>query len=163
MHWLVVLSSILTASPYLFYSILYKYGRQIRNYCNQKTIIHVAQAVKIINFIVILPILNQAGVNGPGISIGLPLVFLGQYLIEIVYCYIGDAGTYYGLELGTIQRRKIDGFPFTLNDPMYKGVILTIIGATMCFNATRDLLFSVIPWIVMVFAQTIVENTKPSE
>lgn len=154
------LSIATTIIPYILYAITYKFPTFVRKYLTQKQIIEISQYLKLIDTFCAFPTLYRAGVNGPGICVGLPLVFLGQYLNELVYTVLGDAGVYYGYELKTVKPRRIGGFPFTLVDPQYKGSIMTIIGGALCFNTTRDLMIIVIPWMLSYFSIIIVENTQ---
>ena len=154
------LSILTTLFPYVLYAFTFKYPKFVSRFLNQKQIIHLSQALKLIDVCCAIPTLYKAGVNGAGICVGLPLVFVGQYLNELVYTILGDGGVYYGVELQTVQKRKIGGFPFTLYDPQYKGSIMTIIGGAFCFNTTRDLMIILIPWMVAYFSIIIVENTK---
>jgi hypothetical protein len=109
-----------------------------------------------------VPSIFRAGVNGAGICIGLPLAFVGQYLNELVYCVLGDAGVYYGLELKTVKPRQISGFPFVISDPMYRGSILTLIGLLFCLNSTRDVVVLATTWTFAYFYQICIENTRGS-
>ncbi|OHT08737.1 hypothetical protein TRFO_04841 [Tritrichomonas foetus] len=160
MDALMAISIFTTLIPYVLYAVTFKFPNFIRRYLNQKQIIQISQYLKLIDFVCALPTLYRAGVNGPGICIGLPIVFLGQYLNELVYTVLGDGGVYYGVELRTVKPRKIGGFPFNLYDPQYKGSIMSIIGGALCFNTTRDLMIIVIPWMISYFTIIVVENTK---
>jgi hypothetical protein len=67
----------------------------------------------------------RAGINAPGLCIGLPFAIIGQYLSELVYSVLGDAGVYYGIELAVVKPCRITGFPFLMSDPQYRGSLLT--------------------------------------
>ena len=153
-------SIITTLLPYILYAATYKFPTFVGKYLTQRQIIQISQYLKLIDVLCATPTLYRAGINGPGICIGLPLVFLGQYLNELVYTVLGDGGVYYGYELKTVKPRRIGGFPFTLCDPQYKGSIMSIIGGALCFNTTTDLMTILIPWMVSYFSIIIVENTK---
>jgi hypothetical protein len=101
----------------------------------------------------------RAGINGPGMCIGVPFGIIGQYLSEAVYSRLGDAGVYYGIELGTVKPRAVSGFPFVISDPMYRGAILTVVAFLLVFNATRDAAILTTVWFVAYFYEICVENT----
>lgn len=155
----MALSVFSTLFPYLLYTWVYKWPRSLSRYLNQKQFIAVAQYTKLFDLACAVPTLWRAGVNGAGVCIGLPIMFVGQYLNELVYSVLGDAGVYYGIEFRVVKPRQIKGFPFTISDPQYKGSIMTILGAVFCFNTTRDLMILTIPWMIAYFYEICVENT----
>jgi hypothetical protein len=103
----------------------------------------------------------QAGINAPGLCLGLPFAIIGQYLSELVYSLIGDAGVYYGIELATVKPRNLSGFPFNLCDPMYRGSLLTVLAFLLFLNTTRNEIILMIVCTVAYFYQICVENTAP--
>jgi hypothetical protein len=107
-----------------------------------------------------VPTMYRAGINGAGMCIGLPLGIVGQYLSELVYSLLGDAGVYYGIELGTVKPRAISGFPFGISDPMYRGAILTVVAFLLMFNTTRDAVVLTMTWIIAYFYEICIENTR---
>lgn len=160
MDFVFFIAIISTIFPYIVYAMAYKYPNITKKYLTQKQIIKIGQITKIIEAVCSLPTFCRAGFNGAGIPIGLPLVFLGQYLNELVYVTIGEAGVYYGYELKTIKPRRISGFPFTLHDPQYKGAILTVIGGSFCFNTTKELMIINITWMFCYFSGLVIENSE---
>ena len=162
-HVLMAGSVITTLFPYIMYTVAYKCPRFVQRYLTQKQFIAVAQYTKLVDLACAAPTLYRAGINGAGICIGLPIMFIGQYLNELVYSVLGDSGVYYGLEFGVVKARHISGFPFTISDPQYKGSVMTVIGAAFCFNTTRDLMILTIPWMIAYFYVICVENTKPGK
>ena len=158
----MAMSVFLTLSPYLLYTWAYKWPRSLSRFLTQKQFIAIAQYAKLLDLAVATPTIYKAGINAAGLCVGIPIMFVGQYLNELVYSVLGDAGVYYGLEFKSVKPRQITGFPFTISDPMYKGSILTIIGSTMCFNVTRDMMIITIPWMISYFYEICVENTKPA-
>jgi hypothetical protein len=144
------------------YTWAFKYPRHMSHFLTQQQFVNLAQYAKLACFASAVPTLYRAGVNGAGIWIGLPLVFVGQYLSELVYSVLGDAGVYYGLELQTVKPRKISGFPFSISDPQYRGSVLTLIGLLFCLNTTRDIVTLMFPWVLSYFYEICIENTRGS-
>lgn len=158
----VGLAMVSTVLPYLSYAWAFKLPNSFRRFFTQKQLIDFAQAMKLFEFAITMPTLYKAGLNNSGVGIGLILIFIGQYLNEVVYSVIGDAGVYYGLELKVVKPRKIGGFPFTLHDPMYKGTIMTIIGGLFCFNTSKEIMMIIATWMVSYYGMVLVENTTPA-
>lgn len=158
----VGLAMVSTVLPYLSYAWAFKLPNSFRRFFTQKQLINFAQAMKLFEFTITAPTLYKAGMNNSGVVIGLILIFIGQYLNEVVYSVIGDAGVYYGLELKVVKPRKISGFPFTLHDPMYKGTIMTIIGGLFCFNTSREIMMIIATWMISYYGMVLVENTTPA-
>lgn len=148
--------------PYFSYAWAFKLPNSFRRYFTQKGLIKFAQTMKLIETILVAPFLYSSGLNPSGVVIGLLLIFVGQYLNEIVYSIIGDAGVYYGLELMVVKPRKLGGFPFTMHDPMYKGAMMTIIGAMFCFNSSKEIMLVTATWMLSYFSIVLVENTTPA-
>lgn len=146
-------------APYWFYAWAYKYPRSFRRFFTQKQLMKASQIAKIISCICHLPACYSAGPNGPGLCIAIPFLFVGQYLNELVYAMLGDAGVYYGIELKSIRPKRIGGFPFTIRDPQYKGSILTVFAFFFAFNTTRETIMLTITWMLSYFCIVIVENT----
>lgn len=151
-----------TILPYLTYAWVFKLPNSFRKFFTQKQLIHFAQFMKLFEVAISAPTLYKAGINNSGVAIGLFIIFVGQYLNEIVYSVLGDAGVYYGLELKVVKPRKIGGFPFNIHDPQYKGSILTIIGGLYCFNTTKELMILIATWMLSYFGIVLVENTQPA-
>ncbi|EAY21459.1 hypothetical protein TVAG_198980 [Trichomonas vaginalis G3] len=150
-----------TLFPYFLYTCAYKFPNTLSKIMTQKTLIQISTWNKIIGAVFHLPTCFRAGINGPGLCIAIPLVFVGQYLNEVVYNVLGDSGVYYGNELKTSKPKNISGFPFTMGDPMYKGAILTVLGWFFAMNTTRDIIIICVPWMIAYFTQVIIENTAP--
>lgn len=131
----------------------------MKKYMSQETLITISFNMKIVEAIFTLPFLYQAKWNGDGLIIGIPLLFVGQYLYNLTAAILGDGGIYYGIEMKTVKPRIIVDFPFNIADPMYKGDIITIIGIMFCFNSTKELMIIGITWIFSIFYSIIVENT----
>lgn len=159
MDILLYLAVITTIFPYIIYAMAYKYPNVTKKYMTQKQIILIGQLFKVIEAVCMIPTFYNAGFNGPGMIFGLPLVFIGQYLNQLVFAVIGEAGVYYGHELKTIKPKRIHGFPFTLTDPQYKGAILTVIGGSICFNTTKNLVIIDITWMICYFSGLVNEHT----
>lgn len=150
-----------TLFPYFLYTWAYKHPSSFRRIFTQKGLIQIATWNKIIGAAFHLPTCFRAGINGPGLCIAIPLVFVGQYLNEVVYNVLGDSGVYYGNEIGNVKPKMISGFPFTIGDPMYKGALLTVLGWFFAMNTTREIIIICVPWIIAYFTQVIIENTAP--
>jgi hypothetical protein len=149
-----------TLCPYALYTWAYKFPASFSRLLTQGQLVEIAQWMKLICVACSLPTMYQAGMNGPGLVIGLPLAILGQYLSEVVYSLLGDAGVYYGIELGTVKPRRITGFPFHVSNPQYRGAVMTVIGLMMCVNITREIVMLITAWLVAYFYEICVENTK---
>lgn len=160
MDFLLYIAIITTIFPYIVYAMAYKYPNITKKYMTQKQIIQIGQWFKVIEALCSLPTFYNACLNGSGMIFGLPLIFIGQYLNQLVYATIGEAGVYYGYELKTIKPRIINYFPFTLGDPQYKGAILTVIGGFLCINTTRDLIIIDITWMFCYFSGLVIEHTE---
>lgn len=156
----VLVSMITTVIPYFSYSWAFKYPNSFLKYFTQVQLIHFAQFMKLFTVMTSAPTLFYVGINKSGVVIGLILIFVGQYLNELVYSIIGDAGVYYGLELQVVKPRKIGGFPFNIHDPMYKGTILTVMGGMFCFNMSKEFILLLATWFISYFGMDIVENTE---
>lgn len=160
MDIILFLAIITIIFPYIVYAMAYKYPNITKKYLAQKQIIQIGQWFKVFEAIFMFPTLYNAGFNGSGMIFDLPLVFLGQYLNELVYAIIGEAGVYYGYELKTIKPRIIRGFPFNVIDPQYKGAILTVIGGSLCFNTTKNLMIIDITWMACYFSGLVNEHSQ---
>jgi hypothetical protein len=160
MDWFMATSMVLMVLPYATYTWAFKYPRSISRFVTQPQLVELAQYAKLICIACAAPTVYRAGVNAAGLCIGLPLAFIGQYLSELVYSILGDAGVYYGIELQTVKPRNINGFPFSISDPMYRGSILTLIGLLFCLNTTRDVVILAFPWVLSYFCQICIENTQ---
>lgn len=157
---IVYIDVAITIFPYLTYTLAYKYTDKLPKFVTQNVFIQFAQILKLLEFIFGLPTLWFAGINNVGVCIGAPMIFIGQYLNELVYTVLGDAGVYYGLEMKVVKPRRISGFPFTIGDPQYKGSLITVLGIYFCFNSTKDLLLITMAWVLSYFYIICVENTK---
>lgn len=155
-----IISIVSTFAPYFFYAWVYKYPRSFSRFFTQKTLIKASTWNKIIGCFCHAPACFKAGINGPGLCIAIPFIFVGQYLSELVYNLLGDNGVYYGIELKTARPVRIQGFPFTIRDPQYKGSILTVLGWFFAFNTTKELILLAIPWMISYYSIVIVENTQ---
>lgn len=151
-----------TVLPYLSYAWAFKLPNSFRRFFTQKDLIKFAQFMKIFEVVVSAPTLYKAGLNHSGIAIGLLLIFIGQYMNELVYSVLGDAGVYYGLELKVVKPRNIGGFPFNLHDPQYKGSVLTIVGGLYCFNTSKEIMILIATWMASYYGIILVENTQPA-
>jgi hypothetical protein len=147
-------------APYMLYTCAYKFPSVLSRFLTQKQLIEVSQWMKLLCIACAVPSMYRTGINGVGMCIGLPLAIIGQYLTELVYSLLGDAGVYYGIELGTVKPRDISVFPFGVSDPMYRGAILTVIGLLMIFNTTRETVVLAMAWIIIYFYEICIENTK---
>ena len=156
---LVILCALATLLPYPFYTWAYKWPRSLYRYVDQKHFVTIAQYTKLLNVAFALPTLLEAEINKDGIWIGLPLMFIGQYLVLLVYSVLGDAGVYYGLEYHTISKKKIEGFPFNMSDPMYKGSVLSVLGLFFLVKTNPHVIMITIPWMISYFYEICVENT----
>jgi hypothetical protein len=159
MDGLMAISMALMVLPYAMYTWAFKYPRSLSRFVTQHQLVQFAQYAKLICMACAAPTLYRAGVNGSGLFIGLPLAAIGQYLSELVYSLLGDAGVYYGIELQTVKPRNIGGFPFSISDPMYRGSILTLIGLLFCLNSTFDVVMLASLWVWLYFCQICIENT----
>lgn len=157
----IVIAIVFGIIPFMLYAWAYKLPVSCKAVLGQKRLAQIGQTLRILNLVVSVPFFVRAGINLYGLCIGIPLMFVGQYLVEVVYGALGDCGVYYGCELGIITPRRISGFPFTMSDPMYKGSMLTLLGGLLCFNLTRDLMLITISWFVGLFLIICVENTTP--
>ena len=157
---LVIVDVVITIFPYLAYTLAYKYTDKLPKFVTQNVFIHFAQFLKLMEFVCGMPTLWYAGLNSVGVCIGVPMIFVGQYLNELVYTVLGDVGVYYGLEMKVVKPRRISGFPFTIGDPQYKGSLITILGIYFCFNSTKDLLIITMAWVFSYFYIICIENTK---
>jgi len=157
-----VISVITTIVPYWFYTWVYKYPKSFSRFMTQKQFIHFAQINKLVGIFSMAPPTFHAGVSGAGLCIGLPFVFIGQYLNELVYNILGDPGVYYGLELRKVKPANLKGFPWTIRDPQYKGSIMTVIGWFFSTNPSARVIIIFSCWMFSYFFQVIVENTPNS-
>jgi hypothetical protein len=155
-----VLSTILTLLPPLLYTWVYKFPAHFSRFFTQRNFIDMAQWLKIAIVVCSAPTMYYTGINGVGLCIGLPMAIVGQYLSELVYSLLGDAGVYYGIELAVVKPRNITGFPFQISDPQYRGVLLTILGILMCFNTTLEGVILLTAWTVAYFYQICLEHTR---
>jgi hypothetical protein len=155
-----LLSVVLTLGPYILYTCAYKVPSFLARFLTQRQLIEASQWMKLLCLACAVPTMYRAGINGAGMCIGLPLGIIGQYLSELVYSLLGDAGVYYGIELGTVKPRRISGFPFEISDPMYRGAILTVVALFLMFNITRDTAILALAWIIAYFYEICVENTR---
>ena len=162
MDFLVAGAILTTMIPYLFYAWAYKYTDTLPKFLTQKRFIKISQFLKLLDVAFSLPILYREGINSAGACIGLPMIFIGQYLNELVYTVLGDAGVYYGLEMKVVKPRWIGGFPFTIGDPQYKGSIMTILGIYFCVQSTKEVLEITIAWMISYFFIVCVENSPSS-
>jgi hypothetical protein len=147
--------------PYMVYTWVYKSPSSFSRFFTQKQFIEFAQWTKILSIFCAAPTMFRSGVNAHGLCIGLPFAVIGQYLSEVVYSALGDAGVYYGIELAVVKPRRITGFPFEISDPQYRGSLLTVIGFLLFFNTTRESGRIITAWILAYFYQICMENTKP--
>jgi hypothetical protein len=161
MDYLLSSAVTLTLLPYAIYTWAYKSPRTFTRFLTQKQFIELAQWIKLMSVACAVPTMYRAGINGPGLGIGLPFAIIGQYLSELVYSLLGDAGVYYGIELAVVKPRRITGFPFLMSDPQYRGSLLTVIAFLLFFNTTRDGTILILTWIFVYFYQICIENTKP--
>lgn len=161
MDFFLLATVVLILLPYLGYTLAFKHPRSLSRFLTQKQLVELSQWMRLCSALCAVPTMYRAGINNPGLCIGIPFAIVGQYLSELVFCLIGDAGVYYGIELATVKPRKLSGFPFNISDPMYRGSLLTVIAFLLFFNATRDGIMLVIMWTLAYFNQICVENTEP--
>jgi hypothetical protein len=88
----------------------YKVPSFLARFLTQWQLIEALQLMKLLCLACAVPTMSRAGINGTGMCIGLPLCLIGQYLGELAYSLLGDAGVHYGIELGTVKPRRISGF-----------------------------------------------------
>jgi hypothetical protein len=156
-----ILSVALTLLPYVIYTWAYKFPSHFLRFVTQRQLIAISQWLKIACVACALPTMYRTGINPPGLCVGLPMAIVGQYLSELVYSLLGDAGVYYGIELAVVKPRKITGFPFQISDPQYRGSLLTVLAFLLCFNATREGTVLITTWMIAYFYQICMENTRP--
>jgi hypothetical protein len=147
--------------PYIVYTWVYKSPSSFSRFFTQKQFIEFSQWTKLFSICCAVPTAFRSGINGHGLCLGLPLAVIGQYLSEVVYSVLGDAGVYYGIELAVVKPRRITGFPFGISDPQYRGSLLTVIAFLLFFNTTRESGMMITAWMMVYFYQICMENTKP--
>ncbi|OHS93572.1 hypothetical protein TRFO_40157 [Tritrichomonas foetus] len=90
--------------------------------------------------------------------LSLGLLIPGIALVAYSTYLLGQQGTFYGIELGTIEKRHIDEFPFTLGHPQLKGLILVILGLWCGFKPEFELTFVTATYVVAIMVHILFET-----
>ena len=100
----------------------------------------------------------QAKFNVYGLWLAAPMSLLGMFLIGYAYSQLGTTRTFFGVELGVIEKREYTGFPFSLGHAQYKGCIFFLLGVWCAFRHTHELTAMTGVWIVSFLVQMLIET-----
>ena len=136
------------------------YPESFKQHFDQDQFIKVMIILNAVTFILYLLLCIQSKFNFSAWWLTLSLLIPGLFLVGYSTYLLGEKGTFYGIELGTIENKKIDTFPFTLKFPQLKGLILVILGVWCFFNPTFELTFVTCVYIVAIFFHILFETYK---
>lgn len=138
------------------------YPESFQKHFNQDQFIQVMIILNSVTFILYLLLCIKSKFNFSALWLSLLLLIPGLFLVGYSTYLLGEKGTFYGIELGTIENKKIDSFPFTLKFPQLKGLILVVVGVWCLFNPTFELTFVTCVYVVAIFVHILFETYKSS-
>lgn len=136
------------------------YPESFKQQFNQDQFIQIIITLNIIIFILYLLLCIKSKFNWSDWWLSLLLMIPGLFLVSYSTYLLGQKGTFYGIELGTVENHKITEFPFTIRFPQLKGLILLIFGIWCIFQPTFELTFVTCAYVFVIFVHILFETYK---
>ena len=136
------------------------YPESFNQHFNQDQFIQIIIILNIVTFGLYLLLCIKSKFNFSAWWLSLFLFLPGLFLVVYSTYLLGRKGTFYGIELGTVENKKIDAFPFMLKFPQLKGLILMVLGVWCLFYPTFELTFVTCVYVVAIFAHILFETYK---
>lgn len=160
MQYLLIIVFLITMiTPYMLYTWAFKRPKSFLAHMSQDNLVTVSSILHAITIVIYTVFCFESGFNKNGLIFSIPCISIGQFLNYQVYSKLGKVRAYYGWELDLDNGPQVQGFPFTLKDPQYKGCLLTLLGVFLMFKTSAQLLFTTVSWALMYVYMIIMENT----
>jgi len=156
MLWVVIVLSISSAA--IAESWAYLYPQSFLEYFTQHQLIVFSISCNVLVLFLFIILGIKSKFNRHGLWLAIPIFSIGVFLFGYAFLKLGKDRTFFGQELGTVEPKAYNEFPFSLGHTQYKGVMLSIFGLWLLFRPSHELTAVTGFWILTLCLQMYIES-----